>query len=55
VIKDYLNCGVIEKVSTRPNAVNLVVYSLNELVNKIIPVFENHLITEKQKDLKYFK
>jgi len=55
VIKDYLGCGVIEKVYTRPNEVNLVVYSLNELVLNIIPIFENSLVTQKQADFNYFK
>lgn len=55
VIKNYLSCGIIEKVSTRPNEVNLVVYSLNDLVLKIIPFFENFLVTQKQTDFKYFK
>lgn len=55
VIKDYLGCGVIEKVSTRPNEVNLVVYSLDDLVLKIIPFFENCLISQKYLDFNYFK
>lgn len=55
VIKDYINCGVIEEVSTRPNEVNLIVYKLNDLVIKIIPIFDNYLITKKYLDLKYFK
>jgi hypothetical protein len=55
VIKDYLGCGVIEKVSTRPNEVNLVVYSLDDLVLKIIPIFENSLISQKYLDFNFFK
>jgi hypothetical protein len=55
VIKDYLGCGIIEKVSTRPNEVNLVVYGLNDLVLKIIPIFENSLVTQKYLDFHYFK
>lgn len=56
IIKDYLNCGVIEKVSTRPNEVNLIVYSLKELVIKIIPLFVKYpLITQKQIDFNYLK
>jgi len=55
IIKDYLGCGIIEKVSTRPNEINLVVYSLNDLVKKIIPFFANFLITQKQNDFNYFK
>lgn len=55
VIKDYLGCGVIEKVSTRPNEVNLVVYGLDDLVLKIIPIFENSLISQKYIDFNFFK
>lgn len=55
IIKDYLKCGNLEIVSTRPDGVNLVVYSLQDLVSKIIPIFENYLITQKQTDLIKFK
>lgn len=55
IIKDFLKCGNIESVSTRPEGVSLVVYSLQDLVSKIIPIFENSLITKKQIDLTKFK
>lgn len=55
VIKDYLGCGIIEKVSTRPSGVNFVVYKLSDLVLKITPIFENSLITQKYLDFNYFK
>lgn len=34
---DYLGCGKIEKVSTRPNEVRFVVYKFSDIINKIIP------------------
>nr|QDG01225.1 cytochrome c oxidase subunit 3 [Scytalidium sp.] len=55
VIKDYLGCGVVEKPITRPNEVHLVVYSLEDLVSKVIPIFENALVTQKYFDFIYFK
>jgi len=33
----------------------LVVYKLDDIVSKIIPIFENNLITQKQKDFNKFK
>lgn len=38
-IIDYLKCGSIEKVSTRPNAVTFVVYKFTNIKDKIIPFF----------------
>ena len=56
VIKNYLNCGIIEEVPTRPNTVNLVVYKLEDIFKKIIPIFEeNPLLTQKYLDFISFK
>jgi len=55
VIKYYLSYGIIEKISTRPNEVNLVISRLNDLILKIVPIFENYLITQKDLDFHYFK
>lgn len=38
---DYLGCGKIEKVSTRPIEVRFVVYKFSDILNKIIPFFQN--------------
>ena len=38
-IIDYLECGNIEKVSTRPNGVTFVVYKFTSIKDKIIPFF----------------
>ena len=55
VIKNYLACGIIEEISTRPNTINLVVSRLEDILNKIIPIFkENSLITKKYLDFHYF-
>lgn len=40
-IANYLNCGIIEKPSTRYNAV-FVVYKFEDICNKIIPFFNNY-------------
>jgi len=51
VIKDYLVCGVMEKTSTRPNTISLIVSRLEDILNKIIPIFkENSLLTKKSLD-----
>lgn len=56
IIINYLGCGIIEEVSTRPNAVNLVVSRLQDISKKIIPIFEeNSLITKKYLDFYYFR
>jgi len=34
---DYLNCGNIEKVSTRPDGVKFIVYKFSDIRDKIIP------------------
>ena len=39
---DYLGCGQIEKVRTRPNQVKFVVYKFNDILNKIIPFFKSY-------------
>jgi hypothetical protein len=55
IIKDYLACGVIEEISTRPNTINLIVSRQDDILNKIVPIFkENYLITKKSKDFYYF-
>ena len=37
----------MEEISTRPNTINLVVSKLEDILNKIIPIFkENSLITK---------
>ncbi len=38
-IIDYLDCGSIEKVSTRPTAVTFVIYKFTDIKDKIIPFF----------------
>jgi hypothetical protein len=56
VIQNYLNCGIIEVVPTRLNTVNFVVYKFEDILQKIIPIFEeNSLITQKYLDFYYFK
>jgi hypothetical protein len=55
IIKNYLECGVIENVSTRPNSVNFVVYKFDDILDKIIPFFEkNHLFGVKLLDYQDF-
>jgi hypothetical protein len=55
IIKNYLSCGVMEEVSTRPNTINLVVSRVEDNLNIIIPIFkENSLITKKYLDFHYF-
>lgn len=55
IIKNYLGCGIIEKVNTRPNEVRLVVYKINDLVSRVIPILDKKLITQKYLDFYYFK
>ena len=43
---DYLGCGNIEKVTTRPNEITLVVYKFSDINNKIIPFFKSILYKE---------
>jgi hypothetical protein len=40
MIKNYLTCGIMEEISTRPNTINLVVSKLEDILNKIIPIFQ---------------
>lgn len=55
IIKDYLNCGLIEKVSTRPNCVTFVVYKYLDILEKIIPLLNiNPLLGVKSLDFKDF-
>lgn len=50
-IKDYLNCGVMETVNTRPDQANFVVYRFSDIFNKVIPFFHlNPLQGIKQLD-----
>ena len=39
---DYLGCGKIEKVSTRPNEVKFIVYKYSSIRDKIIPFFRDY-------------
>jgi hypothetical protein len=39
---DYLGCGNIEKVSTRPGRVTFVVYKFSDILEKIIPFFQSY-------------
>lgn len=41
-IVDYLECGGIEKVSTRPTTVTFVVYKFINIKDKIIPFFQKY-------------
>ena len=41
-IKTYLNCGIIEVVSSRPNAAKYAVYKFEDIINKIIPFFDKY-------------
>ena len=54
VIRDYINCGILESVKTR-NDIRLQVYSIKDLVEKIIPLFQDTLITQKKEDFERFK
>jgi Heme/copper-type cytochrome/quinol oxidase, subunit 3 len=52
---DYLNCGNIEKVSTRPDGVKFIVYKFSDIRDKIIPFFQNYpLHGMKSKDFRDF-
>jgi hypothetical protein len=39
---EYLGCGKIEKVSTRPDIVTFVVYKFSDILEKIIPFFQRY-------------
>jgi hypothetical protein len=54
-IKNFLGCGIMEEISTRPTRITLVVSRLKDILNKIIPIFkENSLITKKSLDFHFF-
>lgn len=38
----YLDCGVIEKVSTRPDGAVFIVYKFSKIFNNIIPFFDKY-------------
>lgn len=44
IIKDYLGCGILEKVKTRPNSVNFVVYKNSDISKIIIPLFKENIV-----------
>jgi len=41
LIKNYLNCGKLELVSTRPNTVNFIVYKIKDISQNVITLFES--------------
>ena len=52
---DYLGCGNIEKVSTRPSGVTFVVYKFSHIIKNIVPFFQNYPLQGiKQLDYKDF-
>ena len=52
---DYLGCGNLEKVSTRPNGVTFVVYKFSDIKEKVIPFFHNYpLLGIKSMDFQDF-
>lgn len=54
-MKDFLDCGILEKLPSREE-IRLLVYSLKDITQKILPLFENNnLISQKQKDFNNFK
>jgi hypothetical protein len=42
IIKKYLNCGLIENVSTRPNQSTFITYKFIDIFEIIIPFFQTH-------------
>jgi len=44
IIKDYLHCGIVEKVETRPYSVSFVVYKYSDISKLIIPLFKTNPI-----------
>lgn len=44
IIRNYLDCGKIEKVINRPNSVTFVVYKFSDILEKVIPLFESNPI-----------
>lgn len=39
---EYLGCGIIEKVTTRPNSITFIVYKFRDIFEKIIPFFQRY-------------
>ena len=39
---EYLGCGKIEKVTTRPNSITFIVYKFSDIFEKIIPFFQSY-------------
>jgi hypothetical protein len=51
IIKNYLDCGVIEQAATRLDSMTIVVYNFNDILNKILPFFDNNpLLSMKRLD-----
>lgn len=44
IIKQYLDCGLIETISTRPNQSTYVVYKQLDILEKIIPFFNTYTL-----------
>ena len=41
---EYLGCGLIEKVYTRPTGAVFVIYKYKDICDKIIPFFKDYLL-----------
>jgi len=55
IIKNYLNCGIIETVTTRPTQSTFINYKFNDNLEKIIPFFKQHsLLSNKLLNFKDF-
>lgn len=55
IIKNYLDCGLLEKVSTRPSSATYVTYKFEDIEKKIIKFFKNYpLLGLKLLDFKDF-
>jgi hypothetical protein len=55
IIKNYLDCGVLEKVSTRPFSATYVTYKFNDIEKKIIKFFKTYsLLGLKKLDFEDF-
>ena len=44
IIKNYLTSGIMEEITTRPNTINLVVSKLEDILNKILPIFKENSV-----------
>ncbi len=52
---EYLGCGLIEKVYTRPTGAVFVIYKYKDICDKIIPFFNNYPLQGiKYLDFQYF-